>query len=281
MKTNYTVPNTILPKSVALPLALATGLAAFTANAGVIPSPSDLGLSGGWKTERVFNLNTVGTGSTPIGAKPWVTVAFLDQSPTDNSVWMVVSAKGLSSSKEFVSEIAFNFNPDSVFKSTPTKKDKEIHNLTPFTFSDLKSGKTGGGLTPDGVVAAPAFSQGQNLKPEGLGNSLGTWDFAVAFGTSDGESGKNRLDAGEWFACKVTWNGAGTLPLDDFFVKNDKGNYAAAHIQGIPSREDEMTSGKILSAVPEPGEYSAVAAMGLAGFAVWRRRQTGSKGECR
>ena len=188
-------------------VAAAAALATLTASAvSLMPTPADLGLSGTtWAAQQVFSLGTEATGETPVGTKPWLTVAFLDQNTSDNKVWVAVNAKGLSSASEFVSEVAFNFSADSIFMD---------------------------------------------------------------------KNGKNRLDAGEWFAGERSWTGSSSLPLNNLRIRNDARDYLGGHIQGIPGTGD--TSSKIVSVLPEPSEYGAMAGLGLVGFAIWRRRSAAS-----
>ncbi len=161
---------------------------------------------------------------------------------------MVVSAGGLDTTSEFVSDVGFNSS------------------VSGLSFSNPKAGSVPGtGLTPDGAVNAPSVAFNAALPP------LSDFSVLLSFDTANNAT-HHRLQGGEWFAEQITIS-SGTIMPASFLVKNGDGVYGAAHVQGIGPSANK--SGKIttdtFTEVPEPSHFALAAGLGLLGFTIWRR----------
>jgi hypothetical protein len=100
------------------------------------------------------------------------------------------------------------------------------------------------------------------------GASLGFTDFALLSFTPDAIF--RTSNTSEWIGADVIGANPGPYPLDPAEIAKTSGAPVAI---GDLFPSGDLTPGNVNPAlVPEPHEYAAVAGLGLAGFAAWRRR---------
>jgi PEP-CTERM motif len=172
-----------------------------------------------------FNLNSVASGSTPIGTSPWLSSEILQVEP--NKVSLAMSATNLAAnSGQFVSDWFFNVNSPEVILVPESLNPTEQSQLSSFTFSPINGVGNGEGL-------------------------ISGFDLGFFFNTANNDQGANRFIAGEIFSVELV--GAGLTP-ESFFVTNADGSFfSAAHVQGIyGGLSGWIAQTSVAQPVPEP-----------------------------
>lgn len=204
-----------------------------------------------------YGLDSVFSGTAPLGNQPWITFTFTNDSLPADTVDLTIFNDNLLDS-EFVSDIFLNFNP--------------ILDPTILSFAYLPSTQS-----DDGTVTLRSGDYGGQWNVAGGGY----FDINISFPTS---SQDDRFGAGESITYRITCAGCGLVP-EYFSTRSadkqgqsyveDSFFYNAAHVQsiGAAGASGWITGGPgrgPLEEVPEP-DVSVLLGGGIVAIGLLRR----------
>ena len=196
----------------------------------------------------VYTLNTCFNGTPPTSTSPWLTAEFKD---VFGGVELTLTSS-LNVPSEFISEVAFNVNP----------------NILPSAITIVNT------TIDDPLVVSVSHSTQNAQKLQGGGSAGFEFDILVKWSEAAHNGGIQRFNGDD--IEKFTFAFTGVSAADFDFTNTGGANaHLGAHIQGIPDNTGGTTSGAIKDgSVPEPCTLAIWSLLGVCGMGIgWRRRK--------